>query len=883
MDKLKVNPPGIDSKTTTCPVTPAGSPNSRSETVTRYDSDSQTSNLTSERVLGNLTRLLKEQFNRSKPVLSLKEYTGLVLERPDLRLRPISKYALDAINYVEREYGPGKTVRVLGRDLKEYKFLEMPWKSQSLQNIERFRGHLLFVDRFIRKLEAFSTKPHPDRAVLIHGPNSTGKSSFLDKLFALLEYYSHTDEGALYTLSWAFDDKLSEFGFHSNKNGYSSEELINPQDVIVTILSNKNSIPFFVLDIEQRAEILDLLEASGKLPSGFNTDFVLSYKLDDMSKKIFDGLLTLYGGNPDSVYRHMQVVRWYFSSTGDRGLVLKQPTDAPNTILQQITPTTNWERLPHQIINVLSNAGLHTLEGPLSQANHGIIYYDDMFRGIERHRGLNDYLWILRLAEKGETTVASTDGINTTNEQFDILTIGTANDNRLRDIESIDGENWQALQPRLELLEIGHERCYGYVAELFRDKLPLIIPPNTKRHVSPNVIDTLALWVTMTHLFPYGNEAYYNSSLHDTSVPLREEAKQTLKTLLRGMSPLEIALLYQDANLNVFELDPSKVKYDSQAQKLLHDNARYKTDEYNLSSSEHSLDFYEGCIGLPTRTAEDILTRAAQLNQNESLTVIELFRAVDDAIRRGFRFEMERNELATRVNSEAAKKDKQASLGRTNFTLPKFPSSQDLLTQAKEYAKRKIRFDVCKAISLIKTNEEIKHELKRYLAHLKALLRSENVPSEWREPKHQLKPNEQILELLENIFEIEERYRDKFRRDTLSEIGSWQLTNSDRTAIDHIDEVLPNLTKKLEAAYAKENAKDVKNFLTDLRELLESKKSAQIENDEARSSILHNGIIELQKMGYTEEIMLKEIFFAFDSDYLLYLDKLIQSKSSYSI
>lgn len=839
---------------------------------------------TQEKLLAALTRSFEQRAERTNQVFTMDEYLRRLSDKPALYMRPVSKYILDAMDYLDNKYG-SKKIRALGRDITEHQFVDPAQKE--LRSVNRFRGHPLFWHTFRNALSDFSKMPYPNKAIVVHGPTSTGKSCFFDDFLKGLETYSREEEGVLTTYQWVFPSKLFNIGFGKD---LSSDQEIKQSDIVLTVPADKNTMPIFLFDEDERKQFVDALIEEGKLPDDFNRDFIISGKLDEMSAKILDGLLKVYYTAKESddedtkrnarieaakqARKHIQVVRWNFSSNGGKGLVLKQPTTAPNTILKPITPQVNWDDLPPQILNVLYSAGLFSQEGLLPTSNHGIFYRDDMFKDVEKHKGLKDYLYLLRLAEKGDANITDPNELKTVNESFDILNVGTTNDGTLRLVRELDPDNWDAINGRLVFIPIEHERCYSYVGELFNDKLQVLVPKETKRHVSPNVIKAFSLWTTMTHLFPYGNTPYYDSLQIDS------QTRDKLKNLLGKMTLLEKALLYEGENLEKYKLDGSS-KYTTAEQDLLQNNAAFIADEYNIGFGENHLEVYEGCVGLPSRVAEVILARATKLKPDEPVTVIEIFEAIEQACKREFGFEVSRNKLIQDIQKMQQEKSKGKSGGKEQTyslsSLSSFPTTKELLNQVKEHIQNKIRFDVCQATGFWKTKNQIKFDLRRYFAHAKAASRNEEVVEEYRVPKNSHKPNEAILHSVEKIFGFDvslsrdDQKREQFRKEKITAFGIWQLDHAGVNSLDKIDQVFPDLAQKLEAQYTLENKLGIKNFIEDLKAYVENGESINgmisLENDHHRRRILLDGIQGLMKEGYNMKSIIKEVSFAF-KDYI---------------
>ena len=850
------------------------------ETNGNGKSSSSSGVLTTEKLLGALTRSLQRRAQNINQVFSIEEYLKMLNDKPALYLRPsLSNFK----EYVREKYG-GKKVRVLGRDVIDYRFTD-PSQTQ-LRSINHFRGHPLFVDTFLEYLDNFSKMPYPDKGIAILGPGSTGKSCFVDDLLRILEAYSHSDKGILTTFQWVFPSRLFNYGF--GQNGAINEPL-KQDEIILTIPAAKNEMPIFLFDVEERKELIDLFIKEGKLPEDFNRDFVLMGKLDAMSdEKILNGLLKVYDKDLTKVLRHVQVVRWYFSSNGGKGSVMKYPTLAPNTFLRPITPEINWDALPPQILNALSSEGLFSQEGLLPKANHGIFYIDDMFRGIEKHKGLNDYLYLLRLAEKGDANVSDPSGTVCINGNYNIVNIGTVNDSRIREVRELDPENWDAISGRMLFPIVEHERCYRYVEELFNDKLRIMLPLESNRHVSPNVIYAFSLWVTMTHLFPYGNTPYYDN------LPIDQKTKDRLKQLYNKMTLFEKAKYYQGENLEEYKLDSSTCKYGAEDQKMLYENGHYAPDEYNLGFGENHLEIYEGCVGLPTRVAEVMLRQAIKLKPDDAVTVLELFKVIEGACKREFAFEKKRNKLIADIQKSYQEQSKGKATGGKDpsyslYALSSPPTTKDLLNQVEEHIKEKIRFDVCKATGFWKTKAEAKIDLEKYIAHMKAWNQKETVAPKYREPKSSDKPNEILLRKNEEIFGVYERYVEnkevkyaynetkaiEFRGARMRDIASWLISNPDKNMYENLDQIrgIGELIQKLEAAYVRANQKGINNFVEDLTTYIDSERNISKIDAAERRDILLKGIAALEEKGYNFESIIKEVDFAFRSntsnDYIL--------------
>ena len=790
--------------------------------------------------------------NIKKSSFTYPEYLVLVENNPSLRIRNIAQYAVNAIDYADRYFGGGtfRTKRVLGEELRAFQFLKKSWQSPFLRNREMIHGQLLFWNKFYNHLVEFSKMRNPNRMLIGHGPHSTGKSVGFDAFVRLLEWYSKTDEGALYTFRIEFDDKSPEFGFTS-QNGTSNDNVwsIDKDQITLSLPSNMNSIPFFLIPKEERVKLLEELGINREIDN-LNLDFLCSFEIDPFSIEICKRLKErVYDDDFLKVLKHIRVIRRDFSS---QGLIIKQAGEQPNATLIPHNSPIEWGRLPRPYAVALEHAELYSVSG--LDANHGVVLYDDFPTGTHLH----EIQSLLRPVEHGRTSVSTDHRFpeqKTMEVMIDTLYIGAANDPSLHNFASDHPDTYSKFKGRMAAHPIGYERCYRDVASLFEEKLINMIPPN--RHVSPQFLETFALWAAMTTIFPpLQNKNYYDS------LDISERNKLRLKELLSKLDPLRTALLYQGEGLNDNEIETEKLMFSTEDERFLHANAKYRREEYNLGVGEHNFYFYEGKFGLAPRDAEIILAKAARLKVGECLSAIELFNVLEEQIKHGFEFEINRDAIAAQYNS-----DKHSGL--TKLSIPsKFPSTRELLELAKEHVKRQVRYHISKVTGSIKSKEELGEDLKKYVFHVTAKLNNTSVPQEYGQPKRSTEPSEDFMKQQEDIFGVQDSERGNFRNKIMDGIINWSPGEEieNKNAIDNLDKIFLGLISKLEAKYVQENRQRIKLFLEDLQACLESEgdisQVSTIQNFPARGELLLQGIEGLQELGYCRDCIRKLVPYA---------------------
>ena len=789
-----------------------------------------------------------------KSSFTFPEYIVLVKNAPSLRIRPIAQYAVNAIDYADKYFVGGfKTQRVLGEELRDFQFLRKPWQSPLLRNKEVIHGQLLFWNEFYNHLSKFSKMRNPNRILIGHGPNSTGKSLGFDAFIRLLEWYSsRTDEGALFTFKIDFDDRMPEFGFASRNETDNNPWAIDEERITLSLLSNMNSIPFFLVPPEERMSLLNGLGISQPSES-LNMDFLCSFQVDPFASEVCKILKkNVYKDDFLKVLKHIRVVKWEFSSQNGKGLIIKQAGEQPNANLVPHTSPIEWGRLSRPYAVALEHAELYSVSG--LNANHGVVLYDDFLTGTP----LDEVQALSRPVEHGRTIVSTdqrfpekkTDDVN-----VDTLYMGAANDTSLNAFAQQHPDNFTKLKARMIASPIGYERCYREVASLFEEKLINMIPRD--RHIAPELLETFASFVTMTTIFPsYQNKRYYDS------LDISSDSKKRLKDLSDRLDPLRVALWFQGEDLNDHEIEFGKLKFSAEEQRFLHDHTKYRREEHNLGVGEHNFYFYEGKFGLAPRDAEMILARASRLRGDECFSAIELFDVLEEQIKHGFEFEITRDAIAKSFNSGEHSDTAKISIPS------KFSSTKELLELLREHVKRQVRYHISKATGSIKSPEELRENLKKYVFHTRGYVNRESIPEQWRDPKHLIHPNEEFMRQIEEIFDIYERDRDKSRQKIISDVANWslKLENQDKNALDNLNRIFPDLISKLEAKYVQESRERIKFFMEDLQTFLQSNgdisKIATIQTSPERGELLLHGIEGLHELGYCKDCIKKLVPYA---------------------
>ncbi|MCZ6698019.1 MAG: serine protein kinase, partial [Planctomycetota bacterium] len=170
-------------------------------------------------------------------------------------------------------------------DMVRYKFFEDPINNgvDAIYGMERSLMQL--VDFFKSAAQGYGTE---HRILLLHGPVGSAKSTIARLLKKGIEYYSHLDEGALYSFAWRITDREGH------------EEWID---------CPMHEEPLKLIPLSARDDVLASLNES--LPP--EQQIVVEGDLDPFCRKTCNDLLKQYDGNWRKVLGHIKVKRLILS------------------------------------------------------------------------------------------------------------------------------------------------------------------------------------------------------------------------------------------------------------------------------------------------------------------------------------------------------------------------------------------------------------------------------------------------------------------------------------------------------------------------------------------------------------------------------------------
>jgi len=525
--------------------------------------------------LAELGASLKDEFGRKKRVLSFAEYFALFWEAPHIHARNAARYLVDAFEY----YGSYTCERPWGEETR-YRLFDAPFNGG--------RGLLVGHERaqasVYRILRNFTREGRVTKLVLLHGPNGSAKSTFIECIQRALVDYSTKDEGALYTFRWVFPTSRvgkKRFGFDVKGGEELPPDLatyayLEDDQVDVRLGPEMRDHPLLLLPKERRAAVLEQrLEALGLQARFTPADYIVHGDLSPRNRAVFDALLTSYKGDYDRVLSHVQVERFFVSRRYRRGAVTVEPQLHVDAAVRQITGDKSLDRLPPS----LQTIPLFEPMGDLVDANRGVVEYNDLLK-----KPVDAFKYLLSTCEKSTVTLPNCI------LYLDVVFLGSSNETHLAAFKEYP--DFQSFKGRIELVRVPYIRSYVVEQQIYDSQ---VTTQSIRKHIAPHASHVAALWAVLTRLHRPDHERY----------------GKDVQDLVRRITPLDKAHLYASGRL------PGWLPEDRRR-----DLERLVTELYEETDAAGA---YEGVLGASPREMKTILLNAAQDEAFKCLSPLAIF------------------------------------------------------------------------------------------------------------------------------------------------------------------------------------------------------------------------------------------------------------------
>lgn len=570
-----------------------------------------------------LASAVAQEFEATRRVLSFEEWFELLCVAPQVHARNAAQYLRDCFDYYGR-----RGVRIPSGKVSRFRLFDCdfdhPGGGPQIGPSARLVGQERAQNAFYEAIDSFVRIGRVNKLLLLHGPNGSAKTTFLDSVMRALEAYSQTDQGALYRFSWVFPNKAVRSGGIGFSGGFGAGSWdagaggarettyarLSAEAVDSKLADENKDSPIYLLPLANREQILgDLLttarlregSTSGKTGPGDSSqrslqefalsEVVLRGDLTQRNRKIFDALLGGYQGDLRKVYQHVQVERLFLSRQYRSGLVTVEPKQTVDARSFPVTGERAYSSLPPSV----GGQVLYACQGDLVDANRGLVNFSDLLKRPYEH-----YKYLLTATESGAVA------LDHVVLALDLVFTASGNDLNLLEFRALRSGEYQSLRGRLELIPVPYLLDYRVERKVYQEQVGDVL---RGIHIAPHVPRILALWGVMTRLRAPDAKAY--------------GAK--LQPVLSRLTPLDKADLYAYGRV------PQGLTSDEARELLaavpaMHQERFSQATVPAESGDPILLGDYEGSFGASVRDLKRVLLAAASDPGTSCVTVPRLFR-----------------------------------------------------------------------------------------------------------------------------------------------------------------------------------------------------------------------------------------------------------------
>jgi len=387
---------------------------------------------------------------------SFQQYIEIVKERPEVTRNAFQRLYDLIISYGIDEYVEFK------KKIVAYNFFKDPFDNGK----DAVFGLDVHLMKLVNVLKAAAQSYGPEkRVILLHGPVGSSKSTIARLMKKGLEYYSTTDEGALYTFKWvAGPGKIPE-----NIIGVTGE-----------LKCPMHEEPLRLIPYEFRKKFAEEINRGRK--EGHRV--TIEGDLDPSCNFIFNELLHFYKGDWTKVVDHIKVVRIMLSEKGRVGIGTFQPKDEKNQDSTELTGDINYRKIAEYGSD--SDPRAFNFDGEFNIANRGIVEFIEVLKLDVAF--LYDLLGASQEHKVKPKKFPQTD--------IDEVIIGHTNEPEYRKLQN--NEFMEALRDRTVKIDV------PYITKLMEEVKIYKKDFNSKsikgKHIAPHTLEMASMWAVLTRL-----------------------------------------------------------------------------------------------------------------------------------------------------------------------------------------------------------------------------------------------------------------------------------------------------------------------------------------------------------------------------------------------
>ncbi len=398
----------------------------------------------------------RERFQQLNWTGTFADYLELVAANPKITRNAFQRVYDMIMSYGTEEFMDAK------KRLIRYRFFSAPTFDAEDAIFGLEISLMRLVNFFKGAAQGYGTEK---RVLLLHGPVGSAKSTIVRRLKRGLEYYTRTEEGALYTFDWYLGNYEDiEAGLVKESDWEKDPMHAEPLQLIP-----KDVRPQFLARLNEGRPYTDHVQIRGDL--------------SPVSRYHFSELMRRYNGDWTKVIRHVRVRRLVFSEQDRIGIGTFQPKDEKNQDSTELTGDINYRKIA--LYGSDSDPRAFNFDGEFNIANRGIIEFIEMLKLDVAF--LYDLLGASQEHKIKSKKFAQTD--------IDEVIIGHTNEPEYRRLEN--NEFMEALKDRTVRIDI------PYITRL-RDEVRIyerdFNPERVRVHIAPHTLEMAAMWAVLTRL-----------------------------------------------------------------------------------------------------------------------------------------------------------------------------------------------------------------------------------------------------------------------------------------------------------------------------------------------------------------------------------------------
>ncbi len=503
---------------------------------------------------------------------SFQDYIELVKDKPE-----VSRNAFQRLHDLIVSFGIEEYVE-FKKKIVSYNFFKDP--------IDNGKDAVFGLDvslmKLVNVLKAAAQGYGPEkRVILLHGPVGSSKSTIARLIKKGVEWYSHTEEGALYTFKWKIDDADL-----AKKILGGSKEFVSPM----------HEEPLKLIPQDFRRKFVEEINRGRK--EGHRV--VIEGDLCPPTQYIFDQLMLHYSGDWTRVIDHVRITRLLLSEKGRVGIGTFQPKDEKNQDSTELTGDINYRKIAEYGSD--SDPRAFNFDGEFNIANRGVVEFIEVLKLDVAF--LYDLLGASQEHKVKPKKFPQTD--------IDEVIIGHTNEPEYRKLQN--NEFMEALRDRTVKIDVPYITKLNEEVKIYRKDFN---PRKIKASIAPHTIEMASMWAVLTRLETPKKanltllqklKLYNGKTLAGfTEDNVRELRKETSREGMEGISPRYIQDKISNALVNSKEgsvacLNPFMVLNE------LEGGLRH----HSLISSEERRKHYRDLLQVVKQEYEDIVKSEVQ-------------------------------------------------------------------------------------------------------------------------------------------------------------------------------------------------------------------------------------------------------------------------------